>query len=185
MFHDQQIFLFQLAFGPRNGAFWQGKWTCRLLFFSGECARMAVGISRNAGRFSACPAREENTINGSVSKLYDIDSIAIPAELLALCVDEQQVEQSVRQPALRYASEAPADAVQPGDVVRCRADAASYPDGRTILLFPGMALPGAEAAEQAVLGRGVGDEFSAPLCGRNAVLTVEGITRRTPTRCWS
>lgn len=116
MFHDQQIFLFQLAFGPRNGAFWQGKWTCRLLFFSGECARMAVGISRNAGRFSACPAREKNTMNGSVSKLYDIDSIAIPAELLALCV---------------------------------------------------------------------GDEFSALLCGRNAVLTVEGITRRTPTRCWS
>ena len=41
-------------------------------------------------------------MNGKVDKLYDIDSIAIPEELLKVSVDEQRIEEEVGRRS-RYA----------------------------------------------------------------------------------
>ena len=119
-------------------------------------------------------------MNGFVSSLCDIDGIAIPEEMLDIRVDEQAVEEELSRLSLRYAKESAVDSAAPGDIVYCRADKDSYPDGRTIILYTGVSIPGAEAAAEAAIGRSVGDTFSAPLSGRDAALTIEKITRRTP-----
>ena len=119
-------------------------------------------------------------MNGYVSKLCDINSIAIPEELLHVEADEQAVETQVRALSLRCAEETEAERVETGDIVHCKADAASYPDGRTILLFTGTAVPGAEEAAKAALGKNVGDAFTAALAGKTVELTVEKIVRRVP-----
>lgn len=119
-------------------------------------------------------------MNGYVSKLCDIDSIAIPEHLLHVEVDEREVETQVRALSLRCAEETEGDRVENGDVVWCKADAASYPDGRTILLFTGTAVPGAEEAVTAAMGRAVGACFTTELSGKPVELTVEKIIRREP-----
>ena len=119
-------------------------------------------------------------MNGYVSRLCDINSIAIPEELLHVEVDEQAVEAQVQALSLRCAEETEAERVETGDVVHCKADAISYPDGRVILLFTGTAVPGAEEAAKAALGKAVGDTFPAVLAGKTAELAVEKIVRRVP-----
>ena len=61
-------------------------------------------------------------MNAIVTKLYDIDSIEIPAELLEVHADEQAAEQQIRQLSLRCAREQTAERAERGDVVHCRAD---------------------------------------------------------------
>lgn len=119
-------------------------------------------------------------MKGIVTKLCDIDSIEIPQEMLEIRVDEQQVEAELQALSLRYASETQADVAEQGDTVFCQADRESYPDGRTILLYTAVPMPGAADAAQAALGKKPGDIFTAPLAGKNVTLTVEKIIRRTP-----
>lgn len=119
-------------------------------------------------------------MNGSVTKLCDIDAIAIPAEMLELKVDERRVEDGVRALALRCAAESEASSAESGDVVHCTADAAAYPDGRTILIFTGTELPGAEEAAAAVLGAHPGGRIVTTLAGKGVELSVGKIIRRTP-----
>ena len=117
-------------------------------------------------------------MNGTVTKLCDIAAIEIPAELTALHVDEAQLDADVARLSLRYAKEEPAARVNVDDVVRASADC--YADGRTVLLYPGVSMPGAEAAELAVIGAAAGDTVETELCGRPAKLTIQSITRRFP-----
>lgn len=117
---------------------------------------------------------------GCVSKLYDIDSVVIPAELLDMHVDDQKVETGLKQLAMRYSTECPAESVEKGDVVYAAPDADSYADGRVILLFTGVDMPGAEAAAQAVLGAKVGDVVQTQIGEQAVTLTVEKIVRRVP-----
>ena len=86
-------------------------------------------------------------MKGFVTKLCDIDSIEIPKEMLEIRVDEQQLEEKLSALSLRYAKEEPTETAQAGDTVFCQADRESYPDGRTILLYTSVPLPGAEDAE--------------------------------------
>lgn len=119
-------------------------------------------------------------MNGVVSNLYDIDSIVIPEELTKTDIDEQKVDEEVQALAKRYAREEQADAAAAGDLVCCQADSESYPDGRTILIYAGMKLPGAEKAEEAVIGKKAGDAVSTILAEKNVTLTIRKIVRRTP-----
>lgn len=119
-------------------------------------------------------------MNGLVSNLYDIDSIVIPDELIDVSVDGQRVEDEVSTLALRYAKETLADKVEKGDLVYCKADKDSYPDGRTILVYTGIVVPGAEKAAEDVLGKSVGDTVKTEIAGKVVELTVEKILRRTP-----
>lgn len=116
----------------------------------------------------------------NVKKLCDIDSLSIPEEMLAVCVDEREVEGDLARLGLRYAAESEAETACMGDTVCCRAEASSYPDGRTILLYTAVALPGAEAANAAAIGRKTGERFETVLADKPVCLTVEKILRRTP-----
>lgn len=119
-------------------------------------------------------------MKGYVTKLCHVDGIEIPAELLEAHIDARQIEEEINALSLRCAAESPVSCAEAGDIAHCRADAAGYPDGRTILLFTSAALSGAEAAVRAVLGKSVGDTFKTELAGKPVTLTVEKIIRRTP-----
>ncbi len=119
-------------------------------------------------------------MNGMVSNLYDIDSIVIPEELTKTDIDEQKVDEEVQVLSKRYAREEQADEAAAGDLVCCQADRESYPDGRTILLYAGMKLPGAEKAEEAVIGKKAGDVISTVLADKQVTLTIRKIVRRIP-----
>ncbi len=119
-------------------------------------------------------------MNGSVTKLWNIDSMQIPEELLQVHVDEKTLEENVQRLGLRYAKKVPAESAEPGDVVFCGADREAYADGRTILLYTGVSLPGAEEAAKAVLGKIPGDTLKTCLAGKDVTLTVTKILRREP-----
>lgn len=119
-------------------------------------------------------------MKASVIRLCDVDKIAIPPELLKVELDEKMLTDAVARLGLRYAAEAVAEIVEMGDTVHCRPDASRYPDGRDILLYTDVALPGAEQAAQAAIGRRVGDGFEAVIAGKSVQLTVSKIVRRVP-----
>lgn len=119
-------------------------------------------------------------MNGSVSKLCDIDCIVIPEEMLNVSVDEAHIEEEIKALSLRYAEERQVDKVQKGDIVYCEADKESFPDGRTIILYTDIDVPGAENASKASLGMNSGESFETELVGKKVQLTVNKIVRRTP-----
>lgn len=119
-------------------------------------------------------------MKATVKKLCDMDKIAIPPELLKVEVDEKTVTDAVARLGLRYAAETEAEIAEAGDIVHCRADAASYPDGRDVLLYTGAAIPGAEQAALAALGKRVGEGFETSLADKTVQLTVSKIVRRVP-----
>lgn len=119
-------------------------------------------------------------MNGSVSKLCDIDSIVIPEEMLNVSVDEARIEEEIKALSLRYAEERQVDKVQKGDIVYCEADKESFPDGRTIILYTDIDVPRAENASKASLGMNSGESFETELVGKKVQLTVNKIVRRTP-----
>lgn len=119
-------------------------------------------------------------MNGQVKNLCEIEQIEVPHELLEIHVDEAALDAQLNALSVRYAEKSEAKTVEKNDTVYVKADAESYPDGRTLLLFTGMNVPGAEAAEQAVVGKKVNETFTAALCGKDVTLTVEKIERRTP-----
>lgn len=119
-------------------------------------------------------------MNGFVSRLCDLDGVSVPAEMLELKIDAQRIEGEIKALSLRCAKESAVELAENGDIVRCTADKESYPDGRTILIFTGTELPGAQEAAKAALGKRRGDVFPAPLAGKTVNLRVQTVTRRTP-----
>lgn len=118
-------------------------------------------------------------MKGTVTKLYDIDSIEIPEEMLDIHVEDAAIENKVQLLSLRYAKESEEKTAVKGDIVYCKADADSYPDGRTVILFTDTEMPGAEQASQEAIGKSVKDSFSAVLFDKTAVLTVQKVIRRS------
>ena len=112
-------------------------------------------------------------MKGIVTKLCSLDDIRIPEEMLTVTVDPAEVEDALRRLSLRYAEQTKTQTVEQGDLVTCRADATSYPDGRNILLYTGLDSPGAAEAVQAVLGQPVGASFNVELAGKPVQLTIE------------
>lgn len=111
-------------------------------------------------------------MKGTVTRLCSPENIRIPDEMLSVEVDPAAVEDALRRLSLRYAAQTHTQTVTMGDVVTCRADAADYPDGRSILLYTALDIPGAEEAVQAVLGQQVGASFCAALAGKTVRLTI-------------
>lgn len=118
-------------------------------------------------------------MKGTITQLCDLAAIPIPPELLAVEISPEQVQQEVGQLAMRYAAQTPVEIAQPSDILHCRAEAA-YPDGRKILLYTGLNIPGTAPAIAAALGKQVGNTFSTQLAGTDVTLTVEAILRLTP-----
>lgn len=119
-------------------------------------------------------------MKGSVTRLCSPDEIQIPDEMLAVEVSPAEVEDALHRLSLRYAEQTEVQTAEKGDIVTCRADTASYPDGRAILLYTGLDIPGAENAVRRVLGRQTGETFSAALADKAVQLTIERCVRLTP-----
>lgn len=119
-------------------------------------------------------------MKGVVTSLYPLEKVDLPEEFLDVAVSPEQVEEALNRLSLRYAEEGEADTVQAGDTVYCHADPDSYPDGRTILLYPGIQMPGAEEAAQALTGRRAAESFSTTLGEKEVTLTIEKIVRPVP-----
>ncbi len=112
-----------------------------------------------------------------VSNLYDCRRLTVPEELTRWRIGPEEVDQHLKTLARSQASEIAGDVVRPGDSVRLRCVSGTLAD-RMVLLYPGLGLPGAEEAEQAVLGLKAGDALTAAICGAAQSLTVEEIRRR-------
>lgn len=119
-------------------------------------------------------------MKGFINVLYDINCIEIPDDMLKVCVDEQRVEEEIQKLSLRFAKETMADLVEKGDIVYCQADKESYPDGRTILVYTGLDIPGTETAIEALVGRKPGDVAETVIGKKSVTLTIETIIHRTP-----
>lgn len=124
--------------------------------------------------------REEKLMQGSVTRLYLPENVDIPEDMLTLSVSDKDVEEDVMRLALRYSKFTEVSSVEFGDVVYCAADAESYPDGREILLYTSVEIPGAKDAAKAVVGKKVGDVFVTLISEKPVTLTVKKAVRPIP-----
>lgn len=118
-------------------------------------------------------------MEGKVTYLLPMEQVALPEALRRVSVSPEQVENALTQLSLRYARWTQARQAAAGDAVYCRGE---YPDGRIVLLYPGMGMPGAEALEAAVAGKTAGDCFTAEFAANPVKLTVEKILRPIPAQ---
>lgn len=121
-------------------------------------------------------------MKGHVTKMCDPKDVRIPDEMLHVALEPQQVDDALRQLSLRYAQQTQVQQAQTGDIVYCRADQAGYPDGRTVQLYTGLKIPGAEKAANAALGKGIGDQVKTVLADKQVTLQVEKIIRPVPVQ---
>ena len=115
----------------------------------------------------------------TVSQLYDYKQADIPEELTRWHVTEEEVQAALTVLSQEHAALARADRAEDGDAVQCVCLTAPQ-EGRTVLVYPGRKLPGAEEAERAVLGRRAGDRFSCGLVSSTVTLEVREVLRLTP-----
>jgi len=108
----------------------------------------------------------------TVTKIYDYTSMAIPPELRSWRVTEAEVEESLALLAKDHAALQNVEQAQDGDSLRC-----VLPDGRTVLLYPGRGLPGAEDAEKAAIGKRAGEAFPTRVGQTDVTLEVKEILR--------
>lgn len=121
-------------------------------------------------------------MKGQVTKLCDAASIQIPAEMLTVSVDKEQVENEVRQLSMSYAKQEQVPDVCCGDIVTCKDAQGAYADGRSVMLYTGLNIPGGQEAAKAAIGKQVGDTFATTLADKPVSLTVEKIIRLTPAQ---
>lgn len=115
-----------------------------------------------------------------VTKLYDVGLIPTPEDIPDWHVDDAAVDGLLAALALQRSTESEAGEVKTGDTVFCGSEGALQ--DRTVLVYPGRSMPGAEAAEAAILGRAPGDTVETQIGGAPAVLTVKKIVRRAPAK---
>lgn len=118
-------------------------------------------------------------MKSTVSKLYDRNCIAVPKEMGKWRIDGREVERQLILLSHTHGTEVNVDKVRAGDSVRLGCEEGNL-QGRVVLIYPGLDLPGAADAEKAVLGRCVNDSVTTRINGTSVVLRVEEILRRIP-----
>lgn len=113
----------------------------------------------------------------SVTELYDYEQLGVPEDTRPDEPSPAEIAKMVEALRNKYVGFEAAETVKKGDSVKCKVVSECAYSGRTILLYPGIFLPGAEAAEKEVKGKQVGDSFSCELCGNSITLEVTAITR--------
>ena len=119
-------------------------------------------------------------MKSQVITLYEVKNVAVPAELCAWQVDEAEIDARISALAMEYAAETAVETAAEGDCAVCRGAENSPLADRTVLIFPGRAIPGAEEAEKVVIGKKTGEQAAVALAGAETVLTIEKILRRQP-----
>ena len=117
--------------------------------------------------------------NSRVVKLYDYHQSQIPEEMLHWRVTDEEIQEKLQEMAARKIVLAPAACAEAGGGVRCVCvEGTSLKGRKSVLLYPGRKLPGAEKAEEAVLGKKPGEVFEAEISGEKLLLRVEEILRK-------
>jgi len=115
-------------------------------------------------------------MNSKMTKCYDYSQLEVIAEMGRWHIEDSEIEAELAALARDHSGEEMIEGeVQKGDCVRCicvKASKESW-EGRGVLLYPGRRLPGAEAAEEAVLGKRAGEEFSCSIKETKLTLRVE------------
>ncbi|MCD8106610.1 MAG: hypothetical protein LUE20_01425 [Oscillospiraceae bacterium] len=102
----------------------------------------------------------------TVSMLYDIRNLDIPDSLRSWRVTQEDIDSALALMSRECASLKEVETVRSGDTVKCVAlDNHEKYAGRSILLYPGRSLRGAEKAEQDVIGLAPGASFRTELGG--------------------
>lgn len=119
-------------------------------------------------------------MKGRVAELCLPRDIELPNGFLEVALDAGAVESEIRRLSARFAKMAEADTVTVGDIAHLRAEGGPLDDGREVLLFTGIEMPGAETAGSDVIGRAVGESFDTEIFGEGVRLTVTGSVRPIP-----
>ncbi|MDE6936681.1 MAG: hypothetical protein K2P28_00630, partial [Lachnospiraceae bacterium] len=97
---------------------------------------------------------------------YDYRLLEVPKEMRRWHIPDSEIEAELLALAKDHSGEEETEGeIQDKDCVRCICVKASKEnwEGRTVLLYPGRKLPGAEGAEEAVLGKKRGEEFECSI----------------------
>ena len=119
-------------------------------------------------------------MKSQVITLYEVKNVAVPAELCAWQVDEAEIDTRISALAMEYAVETAVETAAEGDCVICRGAENSPLADRTVLIFPGRAIPGGSEAERAVVGKKKGEQATVKIAGAENLLTIVKILRRQP-----
>ncbi len=111
-------------------------------------------------------------ILSSVTNIPDYLATDIPQDCIPQPAAEEAVEKKMSTLRQKYAGFTAAETVTADSSVRCR----MVPQNAIVLLYPGKKLPGAQQAEQDILGRGIGDTVSTQLCGKDITVQILEIT---------
>ncbi len=111
---------------------------------------------------------------------YDYRLLEVPKEMRRWHIPDSEIEAELLALAKDHSGEEETEGeIQDKDCVRCICVKASKEnwEGRTVLLYPGRKLPGAEGAEEAVLGKKRGEEFECSIKDVSLTLRVEKAVR--------
>ncbi|MCB7302899.1 hypothetical protein NE683_00900 [Bariatricus massiliensis] len=120
-------------------------------------------------------------MKSKMTECYDYTQLEVPEELRHWRFPESDIDRELEALARDYSTEEETeDGIENGYSVRCVCvtNQDGSREGRTVLLFPGRSLPGAEEAEKAVLGRKKGEEFDCVIRGKKLRLRVELVLKK-------
>lgn len=119
-------------------------------------------------------------MNSRMVNCYDYKSLEVPEELGRWHIPDSEIKEELQALAKDHSGEEEVEGeIGSGDCVRCicvNSSVESF-EGRPVLLYPGRKLPGAEGAEEAVLGKKKGEEFDCSIKGLSLTLRVEKAVR--------
>lgn len=111
---------------------------------------------------------------------YDYKLLEVPEEMGRWHIPDSEIEEELEALAKDHSGEEETEGeIQSGDCVRCicvKAPKENW-EGRTVFLYPGRKLPGAEGAEEAVLGKRRGEEFVCSIKDMSLTLRIEKTVR--------
>lgn len=111
---------------------------------------------------------------------FDYKELEVPKELGLWHIPDSEIEEELSALAKDHSGEEETKGeIREGDCVYCTCVESSKEGwiGRSVLLYPGRKLPGAESAEQAVLGKKSGEEFSCVIKDMEFSLKIEKTVR--------
>lgn len=112
-------------------------------------------------------------MNSKITKLASLNEFAVGEEYRDRTVAEETILEMLDDLAENLGNEVDVDRVEGSCCVRCTKE-----NGESVLIFPAMALPGAEQAGEMLNGKVCGDTVTTELVGVPVTLTVEQIRIR-------
>ena len=114
-------------------------------------------------------------MKSKMTECYDYRLLEVPEELKKWKIPDSEISQELENLARDHSTEEIVEnEIQEGDCVRCINEETK----QTVLLYPGLKLPGAEQAEGDCLGKKAKDVFSTAIRGKETTLFVEKVIRR-------